>query len=290
MSTLLTGAFGRVGTALIDNAADNHEFTYLDTIEHPELPTEVVDVADYPAFEAAAAGNNAIVHLAAASMVDSSWQAVLQSNIIGAYNCFEAARQSGIEKVVFASTNHVVGMYEEERAPDLYEPKHDLLLDGDESVRPDSYYATSKVFGEALGRYYVENHAHPKRVYALRLGSVRWPDEDHPYADADRGVRTGEWSQNSEAYDREVRRLKATWLSRRDATALVEACLSDGDVSFDVFYGTSDNERGWLDIDPARERLGYNPVDSGEDWSAPPVEASVPQDSSAFALRNDSRE
>ena len=67
MSTLLTGAFRRVGTAFIDNAAADHEFTYLDTIEHPELPTEVVYVVNFPAFEAAAAGNNAIVHLAAAS-------------------------------------------------------------------------------------------------------------------------------------------------------------------------------------------------------------------------------
>jgi nucleoside-diphosphate-sugar epimerase len=77
---------------------------------------------------------------------------VLQSNIIRANNWFEAARQSGIEKVVFASTNLVLGMYEEERAPALYEPKHYLLLDEDESVRPDSNYASSKVFGDALGQ------------------------------------------------------------------------------------------------------------------------------------------
>jgi nucleoside-diphosphate-sugar epimerase len=283
MSTLVTGAFGRVGTALIDHADDTTGFAYLDTAEHPELPSIVADVADYPPFAEAARGRDALVHLAAASRVDAGWPSVLQSNVVGAYNCFEVARREAIRTVVFTSTNHVVGMYEQEHAPALYEPEHPLKLDGEEQVRPDSYYGTSKVFGESLGRYYVENHSYPQQVYVLRIGSIRWPDEDHPYADAERGVSAGDWERGSDRYDREVRRMKATWLSRRDTAALVESCLDDDSVSFGVFYGTSDNDRSWFDTGPARD-LGYSPVDSGDDWDGPRGRDSIPPGSAAHGV------
>lgn len=281
MSTLVTGAFGRVGTALIDYVMDTAEFTYLDIIDHPELQCTVTDVADYPPFVKAARGCDSLVHLAAASRVDAAWPSVLQSNIVGAYNCFEIARREEIETVVFASTNHVVGMYEEEHAPALYEPDYDLLLNGNEQVRPDSHYGTSKVFGEALGRHYVENYEYPSQVYILRIGSVRWPAEDHPYTDAERGVRKGKWDRGSSQYVEAVNRMKATWLSRRDTAGLVQACLADNSVTYGIFYGVSDNDRSWFDIAPARDRLGYSPSDSGDKWNAPPKDQHVPSDSAA---------
>jgi len=101
-------------------------------------------------------------------------------------------------------------MYEKEHAPELYSIDYDLLLDHRTPVRPDSYYGSSKVFTEALGRYYVENYEYPKQVYALRIGSVRSPEYNHPYGDAERGVESGEWERDSEAYDESVRRMKAT--------------------------------------------------------------------------------
>jgi nucleoside-diphosphate-sugar epimerase len=284
MSTLVTGAFGRVGTALIDHGTNTSGFTYLDTVDHPEIPSTVADVADYPLVAEAASGCDALVHLAAVSRVDAAWPSVLRSNIVGAYNCFEVARRETIETVVFTSSNHVVGMYEQEHAPALYDPDYDLTLDGDEQVRPDSYYGTSKAFGESLGRYYVENYAYPKRVYVLRIGSVRWPDEDHPYADAERGVSRGEWSCNSEPYEQEVDRLKATWLSRRDAARLVDSCLEDDSVTYGIFYGTSDNDRSWFDIGPARDQLGYSPASSGDDWTSPPSDRSIPESSVAHSV------
>ena len=117
MSTLVTGAFGRVGTALIDHATDTAGFTYLDTIDHPDIPCTVADIADYPSFAETVRGTDALIHLAAASRVDAAWPSVIQSNVIGAYNCFEAARRKEVETVVFASTNHVVGMYEQDHPP-----------------------------------------------------------------------------------------------------------------------------------------------------------------------------
>jgi hypothetical protein len=60
------------------------------------------------------------------------------------------------------------------------------------------------------------------------------------------------------------------WQSRRDLAHLVDCCLRDESVSFDVFYGVSDNDRRWFDVDHAREVVGYDPEDDGETWDAPP--------------------
>lgn len=270
MSVLITGAFGRVGTALIDNETGGFEYYYLDREPHPSMEAVVADVSEFDKLQDAFHEHDCLVHLAAASAVDADWKPVLETNIIGTYNCLEACRQSQISTVVLASSNHVVGMYETEHSPELYSLNYDLLLDHRTPVRPDSYYGSSKVFTEALGRYYVENFEYPEQVYALRIGSVRPPEYDHPYGDAEQGVETGEWERGSAAYDRSVHRMKATWLSRRDAAQLVERCLEDKGVEFDIFYGISDNDRRWFDLEHARTVLGYRPRDQGEAWEAPP--------------------
>lgn len=270
MNILLTGACGRVGTALVDHLHEAYNFKYFDRVDQLSYPVHIGDVADYPVFDGAMEDVDSLIHLAADSRVDAPWPSVIQSNIIGGYNAFEAARRNDVKKVIFASTNHVVGMYEQEHSPDLYEPDYDFRITKETPVRPDSHYAVSKVFNEAHAKYYVENYEYPKQVYVLRFGSVRGPDDDNPYADAERGVECGNWSRDSAEYRQAVKRLKATWQSRQDVATLVDACLSDDTVSYEVFFGVSDNDRRWLDIDHARSRLGYEPVDNGENWSAPP--------------------
>ena len=134
------------------------------------FPSTVVDLGDLEALTAALEGMDAVVHLAAASRVDSAWPDVLASNVIGTYHLFEAARQAGVPRVVFASSNHVVGTYEVEGAPDIYGRGADAALDAAAPPRPDSLYGVSKGFGELLGRYYSEHHG--LRVICLRLGTV----------------------------------------------------------------------------------------------------------------------
>ncbi|MCU4926410.1 NAD(P)-dependent oxidoreductase [Halobacteria archaeon AArc-dxtr1] len=277
METVITGPYGRCGTALIDHLRDDHAFTYVDRIDpdddHPYggYDTVVADVADdVEALEAAFEGADAVVHLAGYPHVDSTLSDVLEPNIVGTANVLEAARDTEIETVVFASSNHVVGGYERDHAPALYRPEYGLVLDRTAPVRPDSYYGVSKCFGEALGRYAVETDDYPRRFYALRIGSVRDPAFDHPYGDAERGVDDGDWSRGSDAYDRQVARMKATWHSRRDFAQLVDRCLRDDTVEFDVFYGVSGNQRRWFDLEHARATLGYVPEDDGETWDAPP--------------------
>lgn len=271
MRVLLTGAFGKVGTAILDHLVNKYDFVLLDKNPHPELESITGDVADYPAFNYAAQDVEAIIHLAGNPSVEASWPATVTSNIIGVYNCFEIARRKEIPKVIFASTNHVVGMYERELAPELYGPEFDFHLDDSTPIRPDSHYGVSKVYGEAISRYYVNTFEFPQHVFNLRIGSVRAPENDHPYADAEERVASGEIERGGQAYQHAVNRMKATWLSRKDMAHLVDCCLQNDDIEFGIYYGVSDNERRWFDIETARTDIGFEPNDSADDWSEPPA-------------------
>jgi len=274
MNVLVTGAYGQCGTAIIDHLDDEpeYEFTYLNRSDRPDdhpyggYDTVLANVSDYDAMRPAFEGQDAVVHLAAYPG-EAEWPVILKNNIIGAYNALEAARQAEVETFVFGSTNHVVGMYELENAPEIYEPEFGLVVDHTDPVRPDSYYGTSKAFGEDLGRYYVENYEYPKRCYALRIGNVSHAEHDSPYG----AVESGEDPPDpgTEAYERQVARMKAMWHSRRDFAHQIECCLRDESVTFDVFYGISDNRTRWFDLEHARSVVGYDPQDDGAEWSGP---------------------
>ncbi|PSQ08643.1 NAD(P)-dependent oxidoreductase, partial [Halobacteriales archaeon QS_5_70_15] len=79
-----------------------------------------------------------------------------------------------------------------------------------------------------------------------------------------------DFERDSDAYEEKVARLKCVWQSRRDCAHLIDRCLQDDTVDFDVFYGVSDNDRRFCDISHAREVVGYDPQDNAEEWDAPP--------------------
>lgn len=290
MQVLITGGNGLIGEAIIDRLGDRDdlEFTPLDVEDHPDRETIVADITDFEAMESAVEGFDAVIHLAAAKGIDSPWDEVHQPNFVGTYNVLEAAARAGVEKFIYASSIHAVGLYENMYAPELYDPDFDLMLDHTTPTLPDSFYGLSKVFSENMGRMYVESTPnplaeyypgfatpvweYPKQFYSLRITSVRQPEYDHPYGMAEQGVDEGRWDRDSDAYGFVADRLKATWLSHRDLAQIVECCLDDESVEFDIFYALSDNDGRWLDIDHAREVIGYEPRDNGGEWDAPPAD------------------
>lgn len=277
MTVLITGAHGTVGTALTQYC--QFEYDLLDRKNapkrlsdgnaHPHFTSDqiVADVTNMKEIIDLFQGYEAVVHLAGSPEVDTSFEQVLQNNVRGVYNCLEAAKHNNIGSFVFASSNHVVGQYEQESAPEVYEQECEITIDHTSPVRPDSHYGSSKAAGEAWGRQFADNHG--IQFYALRIGSIRPPRWDHPYGDAEQGVEQGKWERGSSDYNKQVKRLKCTWQSRRDFAQMVECCLADKEVTFDIFYGVSDNDRSWLDIDHARECIGYKPQDSSEEYSSP---------------------
>lgn len=256
MRVLVTGAAGVIGSAVRRHLAGDYELSAL-THRPADFPSHVADISDLDAIQPAFAGMDAVVHLAASISVETPWPDILRDNIIGTYNVYEAARRAGVERVVFASSNHAVGMYELDNKPDLYALDHPLVVDDRAEIRPDSYYGVSKAYGEAMGRYYSDVHG--LRVFCLRIGSVR-ADDDPRSPEA--GKSSG-WLglTTAQTYDR----LRATWLSQRDCAHLIERCLAAPDIRFGIYYGISNNPRQFWDITKARRELGYDPQDSAGD-------------------------
>lgn len=242
-SVLLTGASGRVGRAILGQLGDAYDWRCLDR----DRPTRefdhefvVADITDEEAMAEAMVGIDAVVHLAGDPRPEAPWDSVLANNIDGTRTVLEAAVEAGVERFVFASSNHAVGGYEtEDRVPELYRPPDEFRLDGTELPRPGNLYGVSKVAGETLCRYYHDESE--MGVVCVRIGNLT---ESHPPEDYERG--------------------QAMWLSYRDCAHLFERCL-DAEYGFEIVYGISDNDRKYYSIDRAREVLGYDPQDNSAD-------------------------
>ncbi|KZN24689.1 NAD-dependent epimerase [Haladaptatus sp. R4] len=237
---LLTGSEGRVGTAILGDLESKYEWRLLDREPPAAEPSDeffVADITDYDAVYEAVDGAGAIIHLAGDPRPEAPWNSVLGNNIDGTHTVLQAAVDAGVDKFVFASSNHAVGAYEtEERTPDLYRTHDEFRLDGTELPRPSNLYGVSKAAGETLGRYYHDEF--DISVACVRIGNLT---EGHPPIDYERG--------------------QAMWLSYRDCAHLFDCCLS-ADYGYEIVYGISDNDRKYYSIDRAREVLGYDPQDN----------------------------
>ena len=223
MTVLLTGAAGRIGTALRSRLPglgwDVRSF------DRTSIPGGMVgDLSSDSDLDAAVDGVSAIVHLAG-QPTEAPWPVIRDANIDGLVRLFEAARRAGVPRIVLASSNHATGFTPV--APEL---------DTDGPNRPDTLYGVSKVFGEALGRYYVDRYG--LQVACIRIGT---------FADRPEDVRT-----------------LSTWLSPDDAARLIDACLRAPNLTYSVVWGVSDNTRRTWSLESARA-LGYRPQDDAED-------------------------
>jgi uronate dehydrogenase len=227
---LMTGASGAIGTSLRKLLPPIYPDLLLSDLKPPAdlaihekfAPAELSDPAQV---EAICEGVDGILHFGGFS-VEGPWDNILQSNIIGCYNLFEAARKKGVKRVVFASSNHAVGFY----------PRHHRI-GTDVTARPDSRYGVSKVFGEAVGALYADKHG--LGVTCLRIGNFGDKPLDH-------------------------RRL-SIWLKPEDLVQLCRIGLDHPDIRFEIFYGASYNERSWWDNHRAYD-LGYRPTGRAEEF------------------------
>jgi len=229
---LLTGAAGGLGRVLRPRLRARCALLRLSDVAPMEAAgpgEEVVEarLEDRASVHALLEGIHAVVHLGGIS-TEQPFDAILQANIVGTYNLYEAARQQGTRRIVFASSNHVTGFY-----------RQDEVVDPTMPVRPDSYYGLSKAFGENLSRFYWDRYG--IETVCLRIGSSFPEPKD--------------------------RRMLASWLSYDDLERLVVASLTAPMAGHTIVYGVSDNAASWWDNTPARH-LGYRPQDSSEPFRA----------------------
>lgn len=259
---LITGASGLIGDILRDRLGDRYDFTGL-TRSPAEFPTHVGDISDLnsilPAFE----GVDAVVHMAANASPSAPWDSVLQDNIAGTYNVLEAARQSSVGSVIFASSNHAHGLWEVEAGPSLYDQGSEPMLDQHAPYQPDSLYGWSKAAGEALGRYYSD--AFGVRVFNLRIGWVMAADDPFQADVSNQGIPP------LPDHAASLGRACAIWLSHRDCAELIRCCLDADHIRYGVYYGISNNDGKFYDLTNASEEIGYHPQDSAPVPSSDPA-------------------
>jgi len=225
---LVTGAAGGLGRELRRRLKPYCEVLRLS--DHVDLGSaaageelQVCALEDRAAMRSLLEGVDAVVHLGGYS-VEGPFEPILQANIVGAFNLYEAARVNGVKRIVFASSNHVTGFYRQDEVVSPLDP-----------VRPDGLYGISKAFGENLSRYYFDRHG--IETACLRIGSSFPEPKD--------------------------RRMLATWMSFDDLERLVVSFLTAPVVGHSIVYGVSANRTTWWDNTCARH-LGYVPQDSSE--------------------------
>jgi uronate dehydrogenase len=227
---LITGAAGALGSQLRKRIA---ELGIAPVLSDRVPPADgaagedfrICDLADLPAVRQLVEGVDAIVHLGGEGL-ETTFERIVQSNIVGCYNIYEAARKAGIRRVVYVSSIHAVGFRERSET-----------IDADDPPRPDSLYGVSKTFGENLSRYYFDKFG--IESVCLRVGSCFPKPTD--------------------------RRQLITWLSYRDFCQLIRLSLDAPRVGHMICFATSNNRESFWDNRLASV-LGYRPMDSADDY------------------------
>jgi len=248
----VTGSAGTIGTRLCADLARDHDLARIDVRD----ADVIADVRDFDAMLAALQGCETVIHLAGAVDVDVDWQTNYTVNIGGTYNVYEAARRNGLKRIIFASSNHCVGMHEVRNAPAIYERGFGMVLRTDEPYRADGLYGVWKAFGEVLGRYYSDRYG--MQVACIRIGSITQADDPR-----DESVRESSgWLNLTD--EQKFKRYAATWMSQRDFARLVRAILAS-EASYAVVYGVGDNLTRFWDLEPGRAIYGFWPMDGVRD-------------------------
>jgi uronate dehydrogenase len=228
---LLTGAGGGLGTVLRERIkpwADIVRLSDRNDIGPARAGEEIMccDLADREAVLKMVDGVDAVLHFGGISLEDK-FEPIMQANILGLHHLYEAVHKSGVKRVIYASSSHVVGFY----------PTTELV-DADMPLRPDGFYGISKCFGEALSRYYYDRFG--IETVCLRIGSS--------------------FSEPKSA------RMMVTYLAYDDLVELIRCALFTPRVGHTITFGTSDNATRWWDNRKAGH-LGYVPQSSSSQFA-----------------------
>ena len=247
---LVTGSSGLIGTILLKKIKKYNLFG-IDIKENNYENFEKADISDQSNLQRIIQKNNidTVVHLAGNASVSADWESLLKNNFNGTFNVFNACKESSVKKIIFASSNHAVGLFENDSPyKEIVKGEYDKvsidynLIQPNCEVRPDSLYGVSKAYGENLGRFYFENYG--INVACLRIGSVI--NDNNPVV------------KNSN-------RFFSTWCSHDDISGLIEACIDSKKIGFEIFYGVSNNKWKIWDISNYKKKLTFYPESNAED-------------------------
>lgn len=245
MRVLVTGLSGLIGSALRREIEPLYALTALNRSAVGGVATTQASLHEFARIRPAFDDQEVVVHLAAKIHDGVGWEALLETNVVGTRNVFQAAAEAGVRRVVFASSGAVVAGWELERpyaqlVAGEYEGLGTVpLIDESMPTRPRNLYASTKVWGEAIGRHYSDNLG--LEVVCLRIG----------YANAaDRPQDARQFS---------------VWNSQRDVVQAIRLAMTTTlSGRFDQFFVLSNNRYAYRSIDRARTLLGFEPADAAE--------------------------
>lgn len=247
-TVLLTGAAGNLGTKLRPHLAARYTLRLLDRDPRGDPAIVAADLAFWSEdwvrqFE----GVDCVVHLAANAEAGAAWPELVESNLDAVVHVFLAAARARVGRVVFASSNHVLGGYKDEHpVPRLtaeLPPRPGTRYVAGGERRDSTPYGATKLFGERVGRCFAE--ATGLSVIVLRIGWVR------PGAN-----RVEDLPRDREPW------FRLMWLSTRDLCQLVERAIeADPGLRFAILNGVSANTGTPWDLEAARRLVGYEPRD-----------------------------
>ncbi len=248
ITVLITGAAGNLGGKLRAHLDGRFNLRLLDIDPRGDAAIERADLSRWDAvwldhFR----GVDVVVHLAADPTAHQTWENLIPPNIDAVANVYAAAARAGVSRVVYASSNHVMGGYQDDPTTtrlttDLPPRPGTRYLAGGEA-RDSTPYASAKLFGERLGKFYAD--AQRLSVVAVRIGWVRPGENRAPEIPAERGP----W-------------FRLMWLSNRDFCQLMERCIvAPIGEQFVIVNGMSANTGMRWDIEYTRRLLGYVPQD-----------------------------
>jgi NAD+ dependent glucose-6-phosphate dehydrogenase len=244
---LITGAAGNLGSKLRRHLEGRFPLRLVDRDPRDDAAVLAADLSRWePRWVEQFQGVHTVFHFAADPMAQQAWPLLIAPNLDAAIHVFDAAVRAGVRRVVYASSNHVMGGYKDDPEPailttDTPRPGARYVVDGEQ--RDSTPYGSTKLFGERLGR--CAHEAHGLSVLAVRLGWVRPGDNRAEDIPAERE----EW-------------FRLMWLSNRDFCHLMECCLeADPALGFAVLHGMSANTGMRWDLESTRRLVGYRPQD-----------------------------
>jgi nucleoside-diphosphate-sugar epimerase len=169
----VTGASGKAGRAVVRDLIDHgHEVLAVDVVSPRESPAASLraDLTEFGQTVECLAEVEAVVHLAAipAPRIHTE-ETTFRTNMLSTYNVFEAARVLRLGRVVWASSETILGIPFEREQP-AYAP-----IDEEHPPLAQSSYALSKLLGEELGRQFHRWTGTP--YVALRFSNIMEPED-----------------------------------------------------------------------------------------------------------------
>ncbi len=247
---LVTGLAGKIGSIVEKELSMDYKISGLDLRPAEGRTIRIANLSDYESILPAFDGIDTVIHLAADPNHQGDWKSNLENNIIGTRNVYEASRVSNVRRLIFASSNHVVGFhplsdnpYKQIYRGDFAKVKQPIKHLSTSMIRPDGYYGVSKSFGESMGSYFHDEYG--LSVICIRIGWVMEPDDPTFSPSA-----------------------LALWMSHKDTADIFRKSVEAPEsVGFAIVYGMSNNTYGIWDLEPGRNILEFCPEDNaGTEW------------------------